>query len=227
MTRAMYVTALGRMAGVDTGAYSTSSFADVQAGSWYAPYVEWAVKEGITDGTGGGKYSPNATVSREQMATMTLRYFESEQIPYQTENPVTTEPGDLADVSPWAAGAVIKLWQAGVFTGDEKGNFNPLVQATRAEAAVLFMRNNAVVEAWKNQNQTPVTPTPTPAQPVTPTPTSPVTSTPTPSPGGNSGGGTPGDNGVTPARVPLRIRSRLRATEARRLLRRRYEKARC
>jgi len=190
MTRAMYVTALGRMAGVDTGAYSTSSFADVKAGSWYAPYVEWAVKEGITDGTGGGKYSPNATVSREQMATMTLRYFESEQIPYQTENPVTTEPGDLADVSPWAADAVVKLWQAGVFTGDEKGNFNPREQATRAEAAVLFMRNNAVVEAWKNQNQTPVTPTPTP--------TSPVTSTPTPSPGGNSGGGTPGDNGSSP-----------------------------
>ena len=160
MTRAMYVTALGRMAGVDAGAYSTSSFADVQAGSWYAPYVEWAVKKGITDGTGDRKYSPDATVSREQMATMTLRYFESEQIPYQTENPVTTEPGDLGDVSPWAADAVIKLWQAGVFTGDEKGNFNPRAQATRAEAAVLFMRNNAVVEAWKNQNQTPVTPTP-------------------------------------------------------------------
>ncbi|WP_340388125.1 InlB B-repeat-containing protein [Paenibacillus sp. FSL E2-0151] len=194
MTRAMYVTALGRMAGVDVGAYSTSSFADVQAGSWYAPYVEWAVKKGITDGTGDRKYSPDATVSREQMATMTLRYFESEQIPYQTENPVTTEPGDLSDVSPWAADAVIKLWQAGVFTGDEKGNFNPRAQATRAEAAVLFMRNNAVVEAWKNQNQKPVTPT----SPVTPTPTSPVTSTPTPSPGSNSGGGTPGDNESSP-----------------------------
>ncbi|OME91200.1 InlB B-repeat-containing protein [Paenibacillus sp. FSL K6-1122] len=188
MTRAMYVTALGRMAGVDAGAYSTSSFADVQAGSWYAPYVEWAVKKGITDGTGDRKYSPDATVSREQMATMTLRYFESEQIPYQTENPVTTEPGDLGDVSLWAADAVIKLWQAGMFTGDEKGNFNPRAQATRAEAAVLFMRNNAVVEAWKNQNQTPVTPTPTP------TPTSPVT----PTTGGNSGGGTPGDNGGNP-----------------------------
>ncbi|MEK4371643.1 InlB B-repeat-containing protein [Paenibacillus sp. FSL R5-0473] len=191
MTRAMYVTALGRMAGVDAGAYSTSSFADVQAGSWYAPYVEWAVKKGITDGTGDRKYSPDATVSREQMATMTLRYFESEQIPYQTENPVTTEPGDLGDVSPWAADAVIKLWQAGVFTGDEKGNFNPRAQATRAEAAVLFMRNNAVVEAWNNQNQTPVTPAPTPI----PTPTPTVTPTPTPSAGGNSGGGTSGGSG--------------------------------
>ncbi|WP_411735586.1 InlB B-repeat-containing protein [Paenibacillus sp. M2] len=187
MTRAMYVTALGRMAGVDAGAYSTSSFADVQAGSWYAPYVEWAVKKGITDGTGDRKYSPDATVSREQMATMTLRYFESEQIPYQTENLVTTEPGDLGDVSPWAAEAVIKLWQAGVFTGDAKGNFNPRAQATRAEAAVLFMRNNAVVEAWKNQNQTPVTPTPTPTPTVTPTPT--------PTTGGNNGGGTSGGSG--------------------------------
>nr|WP_285859148.1 InlB B-repeat-containing protein [Paenibacillus sp. MER 99-2] len=198
MTRAMYVTALGRMAGVDVSQYSTSSFADVQAGSWYGPYVEWAVKQGITDGTGGGKYSPNTTVSREQMATMTLRYFESEQIPYQTENLVTTKPGDLASVSPWATDSVIKLWQAGVFTGDQKGNFNPRAQATRAEAAVLFMRNNAVVEAWKQQNPTPATPAPEPTPTVTPTPapgtTPTVTPTPTPG-GGNNGGGTPGDNG--------------------------------
>ncbi|MGF6356288.1 putative repeat protein (TIGR02543 family) [Paenibacillus sp. 4624] len=208
MTRAMYVTALGRMAGVERGAYSTSSFADVQVGSWYAPYIEWAVQKGITDGTGGGKYSPDATVSREQMATMTLRYLENEKIPYQTGNPITTKPADLANISPWAAEAVVKLWQAGVFTGDEKGNFNPRVQASRAEAAVLFMRNNAVVEAWKNQNPSTVTPTPTPTVTPTPQPTPTVTPSPnpTPSPGGNNGGngggggGTPGDNngGGTP-----------------------------
>ena len=188
MTRAMYITALGRMAGVDTGAYLTSSFADVPVGSWYAPYIEWAVQKRITDGTGAGKYSPNATVSREQMATMTLRYFESEQIPYQTGTPLTTQPGDLANVSPWAADAVVKLWQAGVFTGDEKGNFNPRNQATRAEAAVLFMRNSTIVEVWKGSNPSKPEPTPT----TKPTPT--VTPTPTPSAGGNNGGGTPGGN---------------------------------
>ncbi|CAM4188287.1 InlB B-repeat-containing protein [Saccharibacillus endophyticus] len=190
MTRAMYITALGRMAGVDTGAYLASSFADVPVGSWYAPYIEWAVQKGITDGTGGSNYSPNATVSREQMATMTLRYFESEQIPYQTGTPLTTQPGDLANVSPWAADAVLKLWQAGVFTGDEKGNFNPRAQATRAEAAVLFMRNSSIVEAWKSGNPVIVVPTPTTS---TPTPT------PTPNTAGNSGGGTSGgNNGGTP-----------------------------
>src|SRR5690606_9118965 len=133
---------LGRMAGVDVSEYSTSSFADVQAGAWYAPYVEWATSRGITVGMGDGKFSPDATISREQMATQTLRYFESYQIPYQLSNPITTKPGDLADVSPWAVDAVVKLWQAGVFTGDDRGNFNPRIQASRAEAAVLFMRNS-------------------------------------------------------------------------------------
>ncbi|MDG0810368.1 S-layer homology domain-containing protein [Cohnella rhizosphaerae] len=161
MTRAMYVTALGRMAGVDAEAYSASTFADVQAGIWYAPYVAWAVKQGITSGTGQERFSPDANVSREQMATMTLRYFESYRIPYQTGDRVTTEPGDLDDVSPWAADAVVKLWQAGVFLGDRNGNFNPHAQASRAEAAVLFMRNDAIVEAWAHQNQATPTPTPT------------------------------------------------------------------
>src|SRR5690606_32461750 len=128
-------------------------FADVPAGIWYAPYVEWAVKKGITAGTGDRSFAPDATVSREQMATLTLRYFESYQIPYGTSNRVTTRPGDLANVSSWAADAVVKLWQAGVFVGDSNGNFNPHAQASRAEAAVLFMRSNAVVQAWENQNQ--------------------------------------------------------------------------
>ncbi len=192
MTRAMYVTALGRMAGVDVSAYTASSFADVSANSWYAPYIAWAVAQGITDGTGSGSFSPNGTVSREQMATMTLRYFESYEIPYQTSSPVTTQPGDLPRVSPWAADAVLKLWQAGIFSGDNNGNFNPKAQASRAEAATLFMRNVEVVEAWKGQN--PTTPTPTP----NPTPTPSPTPTPNPTTGGNNsnnGGGTGGGNG--------------------------------
>ena len=185
MTRAMYVTALGRMAGVDISEYATSTFADVQAGAWYAPYVEWAVKKGITVGTSDRNYSPDATVSREQMATMTLRYLESYGISYQKSTRVTTEPSDLANVSPWAVDAVVKLWQAGLFVGDANGNFNPHAQASRAEAAVLFMRNDAVVQAWRNQNQ--VTPTPTP------------TSTPEPSSGnsGNSGSNNGGNSGGT------------------------------
>ncbi|MFD2672162.1 InlB B-repeat-containing protein [Marinicrinis sediminis] len=163
MTRAMYITVLGRIAGVDVSAYTTSVFTDVQPDSWYGPYVQWAVEKGITSGTGDHTFSPDSTVSREQIAALTLRYFEVENISYQTNSSVTTEPSDIAKISPWAVEAVIKLWQAGVLKGDQQGNFNPKSNAIRAEAAVISMTSNEVVRVWAAQNEesspeTPATP---------------------------------------------------------------------
>ncbi|WP_230986678.1 InlB B-repeat-containing protein [Cohnella fermenti] len=123
--------------------------------AWYAPYVQWAVENGITSGTGSDTFSPDETLSREMMATLTLRYFENASIAYQADTPITTLPNDLADTSPWAADAVTKLWQAGVITGDEHGNLNPKSSATRAEAAVFCMRANEVVKASANQQVDP------------------------------------------------------------------------
>ncbi|WP_337103818.1 InlB B-repeat-containing protein [Paenibacillus sp. YIM B09110] len=182
MTRAMYVTVLGRIAGIDASKYTSSAFTDVQQAAWYAPYVQWAVEKGITSGTGPNIFSPNALISREQMATLTLRYFEIENIAYQTGDGVTTKPNDLADISPWAVDAVVKLWQAGVLTGDANGNVNPRAYASRAEAAVFCMRSNEAVKG--SGNQIPVDPTPTP--------------TPTPTPEGeNAGSGDGGSSGNT------------------------------
>ena len=71
MTRGMFVTVLGRMAGVAPEDYSDTYalFQDVPANSYYAPYITWAVRYGIAKGTGDGVFSPNAPVTREQMAT--------------------------------------------------------------------------------------------------------------------------------------------------------------
>ncbi|WP_337100091.1 S-layer homology domain-containing protein [Paenibacillus sp. YIM B09110] len=146
MSRAMFVTVLGRIAKVDVSQYKTSAFTDVQPGDWYAPYVQWAIERGITSGTGGNRFSPNAAISREQMATLTLKYFESDGIPYQT-NDSTSTPNDISAISPWAVDAAVKLWQAGLFAGDANGNFQPHSKATRAEAAVLFMRADKVARA--------------------------------------------------------------------------------
>lgn len=146
MSRAMYVTVLGRIAKVDASQYKTSAFTDVQPDAWYAPYVQWATESGITSGTGSNQFSPDAAISREQMAVLTLKYFESDRIPYQTINS-TSKPGDISDISPWAVDAAVKLWQAGLFTGDANGNFEPHAKATRAEAAALFMRTDKVARA--------------------------------------------------------------------------------
>ncbi|MFD0589384.1 S-layer homology domain-containing protein [Paenibacillus sp. GCM10027627] len=139
MSRAMFVTVLGRFAKVDVSQYKTFAFIDVQPDAWYAPYVQWASESGITSGTGSSSFLPDAAISREQMAVLIFKYFESNLIPYQKTNK-TTKPKDLSDISPWAVDAAVKLWQAGLFAGDANGNFQPSAKATRAEAAAIFMR---------------------------------------------------------------------------------------
>ena len=59
MTRGMFVTVLGNKAKIDPAQYTESSFSDVKAGKWYAPFVEWAAGNSIVNGIGGGKFAPD------------------------------------------------------------------------------------------------------------------------------------------------------------------------
>ena len=68
-TRAQIVTFLWRAAG-SPEPKNMSSFTDVPADSYYAKAVAWAVKNGITGGTGNGKFSPDAPCTRAQMVQM-------------------------------------------------------------------------------------------------------------------------------------------------------------
>lgn len=147
MTRAMFVTVLGRMAGVDPADYPGTDFTDVQEGLWYAPYVKWAAQYGITTGTGGGKFSPDALITREQMAVFFVRYFERFGVRFKTEPSVTTRPADLERVSEWARDAVLQLWALGLLNGDGV-SFNPCDNAARCQTAALCQRADLAVETW-------------------------------------------------------------------------------
>ncbi|MBR3966397.1 MAG: InlB B-repeat-containing protein [Clostridia bacterium] len=148
MTRGMFVTVLGRMAGVDTSAYKgKSAFADVSENMYYAPYVAWAAKHGITTGTGNGNFSPDLVINRQSMATFLVRYFESFNVAYETDANITTLPADIDKVASWAQDAVIKLWKNGLLNGDGT-NFNPKSDATRAQNAAIATRADEVVEVW-------------------------------------------------------------------------------
>jgi hypothetical protein len=141
LTRAMFVTVLGRIAGVDISQYNTSAFKDAAVGAWYAPYVTWAAEKGITHGTAKDTFSPDEAVTREQMAAMTARFFKSLNISYEAEKQPASGPEDASAISSWALDSVLSLWHAGLFVGDdENGNFNPASNVTRAEAAAFFMR---------------------------------------------------------------------------------------
>lgn len=72
-TRAQAVTLLARA--LSTKAGSAANFTDVPADAYYAQAVSWAVENGITTGVGGGRFDPNATCTRAQIATFLYRLY--------------------------------------------------------------------------------------------------------------------------------------------------------
>lgn len=72
INRAQMVTMLWRAMG-QSAAASGTSFADVPADSYYAQAVAWAIENGITAGVGGGRFDPNSTCTRAQIAAFLAR----------------------------------------------------------------------------------------------------------------------------------------------------------
>lgn len=157
MTRGMFVTVLGRMAGVDTTAYAgQSAFRDVSPSAYYAPYVAWAAKHGVTSGTSKNTFSPDALINRQEMAAFFVRYFEAFSVEYDAPEHITTLPADLDKVSDWAKESVLTMWKTGLLVGDGT-NFNPMSNATRAQAATLCMRIHKAVKTWFKEPGVPST----------------------------------------------------------------------
>lgn len=150
MTRSMFVTVLGRLAGVNPADYQdgylSNLYSDVPTDVWYAPYVNWATRYGITNGTGGGVFRPEDPITREQIATLVERYAANFGLS------ITTVPDSLiADsftdgylVSDFAIPAVDKMRSTGVLNGKSNGDgtysFDPLAYASRSECAAVFCR---------------------------------------------------------------------------------------
>ncbi|MBQ3497314.1 MAG: S-layer homology domain-containing protein, partial [Oscillospiraceae bacterium] len=72
-SRAQMAVFLYRMVGAAVEGGHT--FGDVDADAYYADAVAWAAASGITTGTGGGAFSPNANCTRGQMVTFLFRCF--------------------------------------------------------------------------------------------------------------------------------------------------------
>ena len=72
VTRGQFVTFLWRAVG-QPDASGAAGFTDVPASEYYAEAVAWAVENGITQGTGAGKFSPNDTCTRAQVVTFLYR----------------------------------------------------------------------------------------------------------------------------------------------------------
>ena len=139
MTRGMFVTALGRLAQVETNKYTSSKFADVPATAYYAPYVAWASQNGIVNGGTDGKFNPDASITREQMAVIMSNYAKTIGFPVPKVHAENTF-ADSAKVSAYAKDAVKQMQMAGVLAGKSGNVFDPQGTATRAEVSAVLRR---------------------------------------------------------------------------------------
>ena len=139
MTRGMFAAMLGRLAGIDTADYQSRAFTDAPAQSPYAPYLEWAAQKGIMSGTGTGAFSPDAPITREEMAVFFKNYADKMgyTLPHSQE-PVTF--ADSSQISAQAKDAVNAMQRAGILAGKDNGRLDPKGTATCAEGAAMLRR---------------------------------------------------------------------------------------
>ena len=135
ITRAEFVTILGRKAGITPTGASTA-FGDVKADAYYAPYVAWAESKGIVKGTGFGKFEPNRTITREEMAVILDKFLADQNKTYSSTN--KGQFNDGLKVSSWAKESVEKMTNQGLLSGVGNGNFVPKGSFTRAQAAQVL-----------------------------------------------------------------------------------------
>ena len=138
LNRAMLVTILYRLEG-SPAVSSASVYTDVAAGTWYTDAVAWAAQHGITVGYGNGKFGPTDDITREQMATILLRYAQYKS--YDTTASADLRAyNDAGDISAWALEALQWANGAGLISGRSSTLLAPAGSTTRAETAVILIR---------------------------------------------------------------------------------------
>lgn len=140
LTRAQLVTVLYRAAGEPDTGKQVNPFTDVPDDTWYTRAVIWAANNGIVNGVGKNVFAPDASITREQIATMLYRYAGAEAA---KEDKLSAFP-DAAKTSDWAKEALNWAVASGLINGvaDANGtaNLEPQATATRAQIATILMR---------------------------------------------------------------------------------------
>jgi hypothetical protein len=138
ITRAQFVMILANLSGNDLSAYTSSGFTDVSASDWYFAAVQWAYKNDIASGY-AGKFSPNANITREQMAAMLYNYAKHTGIDVSNAMGMSIrEFTDYSSISNYAMTPIQWAINKKIISGTGDGSFTPQAYATRAQSAKMI-----------------------------------------------------------------------------------------
>ena len=137
-TRSMVATILWRVEG-EAQVDHIMSYPDVEPNTWYTEAVRWATAEGIMEGYGDGRFGPNDSITREQLATILYRYAKYKGYDVSASNDLSAFV-DADQTGDWAVDAVKWAVGSGLLNGKDGGRLDPQGVASRAEVATMLMR---------------------------------------------------------------------------------------
>jgi len=140
LTRAMFVTVLGRLCEAEPEQYGEIRYNDVEPGQWYTPYVEWASRTGIVNGVGGGRFDPMGEITHEQMYKIVARcgvLLNAGEMNF-SENVLLFE--DAEAISDWAFDGISYCLINGLIGMEHGDSLLPQEKASRSEAAEIVSR---------------------------------------------------------------------------------------
>ena len=143
LTRAMLVTVLYRAEG-EPATNRSIPFSDIDMGAYYANAVSWAKQNGIVNGVSENEFAPDESITREQIATIIMRYAV-----YKGMETITLEENlhfaDADEISEYAVSSMNWAVGAELINGKSEGILAPKDKATRAEVAAILHRYLNVV----------------------------------------------------------------------------------
>ncbi len=115
---------------------AVTTFADVPEDAWFYAYVASAQKYGLVNGVSSTEFGVGAKIKRQDMAKIINSVLEKKGVTAAKADPSAF--GDFSAISEYAQSHVLSVCGMGIVSGDDKGNFNPVQNATRGEAAKMI-----------------------------------------------------------------------------------------
>lgn len=138
MTRAMLVAVLYRHSG--DSVQNQQVFDDVAADAWYAEPIAWAKEKGVVAGMTETTFAPDQSITREQMATILMRYTKYMGIDTPAGGDAIKGYSDYGSISSYALASMAWAVDQGLISGTTSSTLSPTSGATRAQVATILMR---------------------------------------------------------------------------------------
>ena len=141
VTRAEFVAMLVGSLEINGGGIRNTSFTDVASGKWYYSPVMTASSLGLISGYGNGRFAPDATITREEIAALSVRALKyMDALTGDADNGALSGFADKDSISGWARDNAAAAVKAGIIKGMPGGIFAPDSLTTRAESAAIMKR---------------------------------------------------------------------------------------